>query len=74
MRCIRDQLLFDRYDTDGSGTIDKRELRAMLKELDREQLQVSEAMIERWIEDEFASVDGDGSAGASRLARWASNA
>ena len=37
----------------------------MLKELDRERLQVSGAMIERWIDDEFDKVDEDGSQSVS---------
>ena len=37
----------------------------MLKELDKDKLQVSETLIERYVESEFAKVDADASGGIS---------
>ena len=37
----------------------------MLKELDKDKLQVSETLIERYVESEFAKVDSDASGGIS---------
>ena len=37
----------------------------MLKELDKDKLQVSDTLIERYVESEFAKVDADASGGIS---------
>ena len=37
----------------------------MLKELDKDKLQVSETLIERYVESEFPKVDADASGGIS---------
>ena len=52
--------LFDRYDTNADGGIDKAELGRMLKELDRETLQVSEGLVDKFVTSEFAKSDTDG--------------
>ena len=54
-----------RYDTNADGKIDRQELGRMLKELDKDKLQVSETLIERYVESEFAKVDSDASGGIS---------
>ena len=54
-----------RYDTNADGKIDRQELGRMLKELDKDKLQVSETLIERYVESEFAKVDADASGGIS---------
>jgi len=72
--------LFARYDENGDGKIDLSELETLLKNLDRTKLEVSEDMIERFVQTELKSADADLSGKLdvvefceyiSKLSRWA---
>ena len=64
--------LFDRYDVNNNGTIDRSELRRMLVTVDERALGVSVKLVERFIDAEFSRVDTDasGEIDAKEFTRW----
>lgn len=57
--------LFNKYDVDGSGSIDRSELMRMLKSVDLSKLEVSVKLLERFCDGEFAKIDADNDGGVS---------
>ena len=55
--------LFDRYDGDANGIIERGELSRMLKEMDLSKLEVSEKLVDNFVMAEFEKLDKDGSDG-----------
>eukprot|EP00966_Prymnesium_polylepis_P057544 1332463-Prymnesium_polylepis.1 len=55
------QNMFFRYDTDASGTIDRRELSSMMHALDKTYINTSQQLVDKFIEFEFRANDKDGS-------------
>ena len=55
--------LFLKYDVNGNGRVERRELLRLLSDLQLERLDLPEQLIERFTEHEFARLDSDGSQG-----------
>lgn len=56
-------VLFDRYDLNGNGRVEARELTRLFQDLNLEQLECSDALIQEFIEGEFLRLDKDSSGG-----------
>jgi len=55
--------LFVKYDINNNKQIDKAELKKMLLELDRDKIQCSEKLLEKFVDVEFPDLDKDNSGG-----------
>ena len=53
------KVLFSKYDVNNNKSIDKSELQRMVLDLNLQKMQVSEALVKRFVEQEFAKIDAD---------------
>lgn len=56
-------ILFDRYDVNDNGRVERRELVRLFRDLNLEQLQVSTKLVDEFIDGEFRRLDKDNSGG-----------